>query len=105
MKFGLTERQFHIIEGAIDSFKEIEKAIIFGSRAQGNFKASSDIDLAIIGKDVTSNIITKLSVALDELPVPFMFDILDYKALSNKNLKNKIDSLGKIFFERKFTEA
>ena len=100
MKFGLTQKQFQLIENTIISINEIEKVLIFGSRARDSFKPSSDIDLAIIGKNVTLDVINKLSSQLDDLPLPFMFDIINLNTISNIALKNKIDSQGKLFFER-----
>lgn len=100
MKFGLTSEQFFLIENTLGSIPEIEKVIIFGSRAGDSYKSSSDIDLAVAGKNVTSQVINRISVELDDLPLPFMFDILDINSLSNLALKNKITSKGKVFFER-----
>ncbi len=100
MKFGLTSEQFFLIENTLGSIPEIEKVIIFGSRAGDSYKPSSDIDLAVAGKNVTSQVINRISVELDDLPLPFMFDILDINSLSNLALKNKITSKGKVFFER-----
>jgi len=100
MKFGLTQKQFQLIENTIISINEIEKVLIFGSRVRDSFKPSSDIDLAIIGKNVTPDVINNLSSQLDDLPLPFMFDVIDYNIISNITLKNKIDSQGKLFFER-----
>lgn len=103
--FGLTQKQFKLIEDAIISFNEIEKVIIFGSRATCNFKPASDIDLAVIGKNVNANIVTRLYSLLEDLPLPFMFDVLDYDQISNNALKNKVDSQGKVFYERRLKIA
>ncbi len=73
--------------------------------AQNTFKPSSDIDLAIFGKDITTGIINRLSSQLGELPLPFMFDVIDFSKISNAALKSKIDEQGKLFFERQFNSA
>ncbi|MDQ6756137.1 MAG: nucleotidyltransferase domain-containing protein [Bacteroidota bacterium] len=99
-KFGLTQKQFELIESLIIPKNQIEKVLIFGSRATGKFKHSSDIDLAIIGKDITHSFINRFFSELDDLPLPFMFDVINYTQISNDKLKNKIDVHGKIFFER-----
>jgi predicted nucleotidyltransferase len=105
MRFGLTEKQFQLIEDTIISIREIEKILIFGSRAKDTFKPSSDIDLAIIGKNITPDIINKISSQLDDLPLPFMFDVINYNTISNIALKERIDSQGKSFFERQLKTA
>lgn len=104
-KFGLTQKQYQLIENTINSFSEIEKVIIFGSRATGKCRASSDIDLAIVSKNLNRTVINRLASALDDLPLPFMFDLLNYDAISNSNLKDKIGLQGKFFFERQLNTA
>ena len=45
MKFGLKEKTITDIQSVFATVPEIEKAIIYGSRAKGNFKNGSDIDI------------------------------------------------------------
>ena len=99
--FGLPERDLNLIIQAIIKFPEIEKAIIFGSRATGNYKKGSDIDIAITGKDISLNTSTKLSYQVnEELPIPYFVDILDYKTLENQKLKEHIDEFGQVFYNK-----
>ncbi len=100
MKFGLTTEQFLLIKNTLISINEIEKVLIFGSRARDTYKPSSDIDLVIIGKNITPEVINRVSSELDDLSLPFMFDVLDFSSVSTIELKNKISSQGKLFFER-----
>ena len=100
--FGLIERDIEYIVKAMKQFNEIEKAIVFGSRAMGNYKKGSDVDIAIIGEGIDSNTIYKLDDYLNEVyPLPYFFDILQYNSIANENLKNHIDNEGKIIYERK----
>ncbi|MBM7571850.1 nucleotidyltransferase family protein [Aquibacillus albus] len=81
-------------------FSEIESGIIFGSRAMGNYKRGSDIDIAITGKGITSKTLYMLSDLLnEEYPLPYFFDIIHYESISNENLKDHIDKEGKIIYE------
>lgn len=105
IKFGLTEKQFRLIKGVIISCNEIEKVLIFGSRATDKFRPSSDIDLAVIGENLNRKIVNRFASKLDDLPLPFMFDILNYNQISNSALKKKIDFQGKTFFERQLNTA
>ena len=52
--FGLLDRDIKYIIKALEQHDEIEKAIIFGSRAMGNYKKGSDVDIAIIGENVNA---------------------------------------------------
>lgn len=60
--FGIASKSYELILGAISEVKEIEKAAIYGSRAIGNYKQGSDIDIVLFGKDITPEIILKLKV-------------------------------------------
>ncbi len=100
MNFGLSQEIFDTIIRYISVFPEIEEAIIFGSRAMGNFKPASDIDIAIKGnlKDSTAS---QLWAMLDVAPSsPYKFDVLDYGKLSNIELKKHIDEHGISIFKR-----
>ena len=99
MKSGLLEKDIENILKAISQFPEIEKLIIFGSRAMGNYKTGSDVDLAVFGKNVSDKTIKRLSDLLnEELPLPYFFDVVDYNAITNKDLKKHIDIEGKEIF-------
>jgi proline iminopeptidase len=100
LNFGLTKKQFQLIEKVIISFDDIERVFIFGSRATNYFSAASDIDLVVSGMNLSGSIINRFSSALDDLPLPFKFDVLNYDQITNVQLKNKILSQGKLFFER-----
>ncbi|MDO9576629.1 MAG: nucleotidyltransferase domain-containing protein [Candidatus Cloacimonadales bacterium] len=99
MKFGLKIRDIDNIIKAIREFPEIEKIVIFGSRAMGNFKNGSDVDLAVFGNDVTDVTIKRFSDLLnEELPLPYFFDVVDFNSISNSDLIEHIEEEGKIFF-------
>ena len=101
IQFGLSKIQLQLLLGVIHNFKEIEKALIFGSRAKGKNKPRSDIDLALIGDKLNSLLVNRVSSALDDLPLPYMFDLINYHEITNEFLKEKIDDEGKLLYERK----
>ncbi|MGL5086334.1 MAG: nucleotidyltransferase domain-containing protein [Clostridium sp.] len=99
--FGLLDRDIEYIKKALKKFEEIEQAVIFGSRAMGNYKKGADIDIAIIGKDVTKKTIFELDDYLnEEYPLPYFFDILKYESISNEKLKKHIDTKGLILYSK-----
>lgn len=101
MSIGLSEVDIEYIVGAIAKFREIKKAVVFGSRAKGNYKAGSDIDIAIYGDDITFDTVSSLhSLLEDESPLPYLFDIVDYTHLDHKELREHIDRVGIIIYER-----
>ncbi|MDC3424591.1 nucleotidyltransferase domain-containing protein [Aquibacillus sp. 3ASR75-11] len=98
--FGLIKSDIQYITSALEKFDEIKCGIIFGSRAMGNYKRGSDIDLAIKGEGINSKTLYKLSDLLNEVyPLPYFFDIVHYEAVSNTNLKSHIDNEGKIIYK------
>lgn len=97
--FGLIDRDVFYIHKALKECEEVEKAIVFGSRAMGNYKKGSDIDIAIIGRNVTNKTIFKLDDYLNEVyPLPYFFDVIDYYSVKNKKLIEHIDKEGKLIY-------
>ncbi len=79
----------------------IEKVILFGSRAKGNYKDGSDIDLAILGKNCTPSLAMEINVKLNEgLPIPYFVDVIDYLSLQHPDLKEHIDRVGIEFYKK-----
>lgn len=97
--FGLSEKTTETLRDFFTKFPEIKMVKIYGSRAIGNYRNGSDIDFALFG-DFDKNSIKKISIEADELNIPYMFDITDYSAIQNNELKEHIDRVGKVFFEK-----
>lgn len=97
--FGLSERTIEELLKYFSSKPEIEKVLIYGSRAKGSFHIGSDIDFAIWTED--SDKISTYLWELDELSTPYKFDVTDYKNLNYCEIKNSIDRDGILFYERK----
>lgn len=94
MKFGLSQESLELIQKTLSEFKEIDSAIIYGSRAMGNFREGSDIDISLKGKGLNLKIQTTLMNDLDDLLLPYTFDISIYHQISNEDLKDHIDRVG-----------
>src|SRR6266487_4665599 len=101
-EFGLSDETTKWILRTIQVFPEIEEVIIFGSRAKGTSKPGSDIDFAIKGNFPEFNYPERLKTMLqDGLYLPYFFDVVDYYKITNPDLKEHIDRVGKIFYSRK----
>lgn len=96
-KFGLPDKTIETIIKLFASFKEINEVKIFGSRARGDFKKGSDIDLALFG-EINEKLLRHITSELDELPTPYKFDVVNYNDIDNIDLKQNIDTEGKTFF-------
>jgi len=99
--FGIYEKSYSLFIKAISEYPQIEKAIIFGSRALGNYKKGSDIDLAIIGSEVNYEITSQLVNKLNEqLPIPYYTDVVNFNTIDNNELKQHILNEGKQCYEK-----
>lgn len=100
MKFGLTKSELEQIYKIFKSVPEIKQVLIFGSRAMGNYRRTSDIDFALKG-DINFDIVAHVKYQLDEeTTLPYFFDVVDYQNISDKELKKQIDKYGKVFYRR-----
>lgn len=97
--FGLPEKTTNELLNYFKSKPEIEKVLIFGSRAKGNYRTGSDVDFALWKAQNLS--ISTISFELDELPTPYKFDVIDYNSLAHEGMKNSIDKDEKVFYLRK----
>ena len=98
-KFGLSTETYNKIKKLLFSYPEIENVKIFGSRAKGNYKPYSDIDLVVFGNNITEKLLLHIAYELDELPTPYKFDIIDYKTISNEDIKKDIDNFSQEFVD------
>lgn len=100
MKFGLEQ---HIIDELIAVFEEnpkVDKALVFGSRAKGNFRSDSDIDIAIKGQELNTDDIIAMSVAFEEKGITNKIDLINYHTIKEPDLKDHIDRVGIEFYSR-----
>ncbi len=99
--FGLSTESTDWILRVLKVFPEIEEAIIFGSRAKGNSKPGSDIDIAVKGHFPEYTFTERIRNMLQEgLLLPYFFDVVDYDHISDLALKEHIDRVGKIFYKK-----
>ncbi len=101
-KFGLSQKSFQSILLTLDAFPEIEEAKIFGSRALGNFRKGSDVDIAIYGQNLRIDTALNLSAILNErLNIPYNIDVVAPEFLTNQNLYEHIKRVGQPFYPQK----
>ena len=100
MEIGLENEQVKAIQHVLSSFPEVEEAILFGSRAKGNFKPGSDIDLALKGRTLPLESLLLLYNSLEELELPYTFDLVNYDTIKEPDLTNHINRIGKVFYTK-----
>ncbi len=99
--FGLSEKDIHKINAVFKQYDAIEEVWIFGSRAKGNYKANSDIDLALKSLN-TINLTTlqEIEIKLEELCLPYFFDLINFQLITNVEIKDHINRVGKLFYKK-----
>jgi len=100
--YGLSPETLEEIFTALMQCPHVEKVLLYGSRAKGNYRNGSDIDMTLIGDDLTlDNSVYPLMDRLDESFLPYSFDISIFKDIENKDLVEHIERVGKVLYQRK----
>lgn len=100
MIFGLSSYSITKINSVFNQYPDIDEVLIFGSRAKGNYRDNSDIDLAIKGKNINLSILQEIEIKLDDLYLPNSIDLLIYDNIENLDLINHIKRVGKQFYKK-----
>lgn len=93
MKFGLTDREYDEIKILYFLFPNIDNIIVFGSRARGDHKKTSDIDLALKG-NLSHLDIVKIRDYFEDSRLPYIVDVVVYDKVSSEDFKKNIDEEG-----------
>lgn len=94
IRSGLDSNTVNILKAIFSKYSKIEKVILYGSRAKGNFKPGSDIDLTLIGESLTADDLLNLQSEFYDSPIPYMVDLSLFHHLDNKDLIEHIDRVG-----------
>ena len=105
MKYGLTEETIQKIRSVFVRFPEIDKAVLYGSRAKGNYKPGSDIDLTLYGATLTLDLCASIAETLDDLLLPYTIDLSLFDELDHAKLREHIERVGVTFYERADNDA
>lgn len=92
------------LEKVFIKYSEIEKVLLFGSRARGDNKYNSDIDLCIFGEELTHSTLAKIDLDISELNTSLSFDILAFNELNKEELIKNILREGVVIYSGKKVE-
>ncbi len=98
--YGLNDELLTKIAAILSTNNRVDEALLFGSRAKGNFRTGSDIDIALKGTSLVSNDLLHLSIDLDELETPYQFDLVIYQRITEPALRDHIDRVGQLLYQR-----
>jgi predicted nucleotidyltransferase len=101
VRFSLKETTIKKIHSVFEKYPQVEQAILYGSRAKGNYRNGSDIDLTLVGGDeLTMNVLYQIMDELDDLLLPYTFDISIYRDISDSDVRDHILRVGAVFYQR-----
>jgi len=105
MRYGLSDQTIAKICGVFANHPAIDRAVLYGSRAKGNFKPGSDIDLSLHGTGLSLKELGDIDFELDDLLLPYMIDLLIFDQLKHTALREHIERVGVVFYQRDTCKA
>lgn len=96
---GLSHNQIERINSVFRRHPNIVRVEVYGSRAKGTFRPESDIDLVVLGiqDDLEAEAIAE---ELDELPLPYRFNVKAYDTIRYQPLRDHIARAGVTLYQR-----
>ena len=98
--WGLAPDSVQKIREVLAQYPRIERAVLYGSRAKGNYRPGSDIDLTLIGSAANWADLQQIELALDDLLLPYKFDLSLFSHIDNESLKEHIQRVGQLFYNK-----
>jgi predicted nucleotidyltransferase len=98
--YGLKEEVISKLKLIFSKYENIDKVIVYGSRAMGNYRNGSDIDLCFFGEDLSLDTLYKIEDDIEDLLLPYLFDMSIYSHLDNTGLIDHINRVGIEFYKR-----
>ena len=99
-RFGLKEATINKIIAVFAKYTQIDKILLYGSRAKGNYRNGADIDLTLIGDQLNYSQLSGIESDIDDLFLPYSFDISIFKDIDNPDLVEHINRVGVVLYEK-----
>ncbi len=100
MQHGLNEQDIKAIQTVLEQYPAIDEVILYGSRAKGNYRNGSDIDLTLLGPGLDLTTLLKIENQLDDLLLPYKTDLSIFHKIENPDLIDHINRVGITFYRR-----
>lgn len=100
MRYGIKEESLRAIIGVFVNYREVQQAILYGSRAKGNYRNGSDIDLLLVGEAIDLTLLFKIQNELEDLMLPYKIDLNVKHHLHNPDLLEHIERLGQLLYQQ-----
>lgn len=101
MKYGLSNQTLQKICDVFVQYPQVEEVVLYGSRARGDYKNGSDIDLTLRGGDaLTHTILSRIANDLDDQLLPYTIDLSIFGNIRNPEMTEQIERVGVVFYEK-----
>ena len=97
---GLKRTDLEKLSEVFRKYPAVQKAILYGSRAIGNFKPFSDVDITLLGEGISGSEFNRLFLDIDDLMLPYNVDLSLFSSLSNSRLREHIDRVGIVIYDK-----
>lgn len=98
MKYGLDDTEWDCLQKTFARYPAIKQVILYGSRAKGNYKPFSDVDITLVGEQLTRSELNSLTLDIDDLLLPYQFDVSIFHKLTNPDLVDHIKRIGIVVY-------
>lgn len=100
MRYGIKDEYWQRLGAVFGSHPEVERVVLYGSRAKGTNKPYSDVDIALVGDGLETDELLRIAGEVDDLLLPFFFDISIYNKIDDAALLESISRTGIVVYER-----
>jgi predicted nucleotidyltransferase len=101
MKYGLSSAVVQKITAVLAQYPQVERTTLYGSRAKGNYKNGSDIDLTLHGgENLTLSVVYRILDDLDDLLLPYTIDLSIFHDIADPDVIDHIQRVGILFYEK-----
>lgn len=97
--YGLTEMQWEMVTAVLRRYPAVQQAILYGSRAKGNFTQRSDVDLVLTGEMLDRHLTASLQMDLADSDLPYLVDVQPLAEITNPALREHIERVGVVVYE------
>ena len=96
--YGLDNEELQLMRRIFGQTPHLKQVILYGSRAKGNYKPFSDIDITLPGEELNDDDLTDIMGRLEESSLPYFRDVSLFANISNPALASHIQHVGKTIY-------
>jgi predicted nucleotidyltransferase len=100
LTIGLKPEILNLLTAVFTSYEALDTVVLYGSRAKGTYHAGSDIDITLTGENLNDSLVGKIEEDIDNLLLPYSFDISLWSQIDNAELRMHIERVGIVIYQR-----